>query len=200
MAAVFDFEGLTATSPPAYNGGLTSLSLVDSGLTMSITRQAGSPFDVYDTTVFNGPPASWGTRALDGFAGCSSSQFIANFSAPITGFSLEFGDYGADSDLFTLSAYAGLNGTGPLLGTTTVNYAYNYFPTVGTASLTGLAGAQSVLFIGGSPPCPNSLFYDNIIVSVPEPSPVTLVGLGLAGLLVARLRLRRGRSAVKFAT
>lgn len=158
---------------------------------MSLTRQGGNAFDVYDTMIWGGgPPASWGSRALDGFAGCSSSPFVANFSSPITGFSIEFGDYGADSDLFTLTAYAGINGTGPILGSTTFNYGYNYFPTVGTASLSGLGGAQSVLFIGGAPSCPNSLFYDNIVVAVPEPTSSALLLLSLVGLLLARLRVK----------
>ncbi len=59
---------------------------------------------------------------VDPFFDTSASAFVANFSSSLSGFSFEFGDFDQDRDTLTLSAYSGLNGTGTLLGTVTVNW------------------------------------------------------------------------------
>ena len=191
-AVTFNLEDQAATSAGGVSpGALTALVLNNGGLTMSLSRQGGSTFDIVDATSATFP-SSFGTRALDPFSDTSSSAFVANFSSSLSGFSLEFGDFDGDRDKLTLSAFSGLNGTGTLLGTVTVNWNgdFGMGDAAKVASLSGLSGIQSVVFIGGSKNAfPNSVFYDNFIATldmttVPEGgSSVLLLGFGLAGLL-----------------
>lgn len=201
-AITFDFENQVAT---ATTGAYSTLALSNSGLTMTLSRQGGSKFDIIDSSGSNFP-SSFATRALDPFFDTSASAFVANFSSTLSGFSLEFGDGGQDRDQLTLSAYSGLNGTGTLLGTVTVLWNGNF--TTGdpaaVASLSGLSGIQSVVFIGGSRRFfPNSVYYDNFVATldsqgVPEGgSSLLLLGFGFIGVFVAGrlLALRQPISA-----
>ena len=167
---------------------------------MSLSRQGGSRFDIVDATSATFP-SSFATRALDPFFDTSASAFVANFSASLSGFSLEFGDFDGDRDRLTLSAYSGLNGTGTLLGTVTVNWNGDFGAgdPAAIASLSGLSGIQSVVFIGGSSRFfPNSVYYDNFTATlefngVPEGgSSLLFLGCGLAGIVfTGRIIFRR---------
>lgn len=185
--AFFDFESTPPTfvSPPdtVRPGALTLLSLTDGGLTIDIYRVGGVAFDIVDNSAAfqGGKPPSWGARSLDPFFDPGPSAFIANFSIPVLDVSIEFGDYGADSDTMILEAYAGPDGTGPLVAVDVVVYGTAGFPTFATASVSG-PPILSIKFIGGSSGFPNSVFYDNITATpVPEPTGLALLGMGLAG-------------------
>ena len=181
--STFNFES-SATST-----GLTTYTATDSGLTLTLTRP-GSTFDIV------GPiTAPFGTRTLSPFANeTSATSFLASFSSTLSSFSLNFGDFGADSDLFTLTAFSGANGTGSVVGTTNVNYGLGSLPgSIGTASFTG-SPFQSVSFIGGSTGFPNSVYYDNFVATVtgavPEPATwaMMLIGFGAIGVAMRRRR------------
>jgi hypothetical protein len=194
-AAVFNFEGDAATSSQSsHPGALTSLVQADSGLTITITRPS-STFDIVNTNFVNVSfPPSFGTRSLDPFsADTSNTPFFVNLSAPATSVSIDYGDFGADSDTFLLQAFSGPNGTGTLLASATDVYGLLSFPIFHTVSLSA-AGISSLEFIGGSPGFPNSVYYDNLVIStaaVPEPASLILFGSALAGLGIIRRR-RKG--------
>jgi hypothetical protein len=203
----FDLENQTATfiSPPALGrpGALTSLAITSLGLTLSITREGGSPFDIVSNTVNQaGKPAGWGVNSLDPFID-PTTPWIFNLSQPATAFSLELGDYGEDADTWTLQAFSGANGTGSLLASATGDYGFQAFPAINVPSVSA-AGILSLKLIGGSdfPGFADSVFLDNIQVAaptaVPEPSAFMLLASALLGTAMlgkrARVALhRRGR-------
>lgn len=196
----FDFEAQspTFTSPPAGSrpGALTSLGITSSGLTLTITRESGIHFDlVSNTGNQTGKPAGWGTVSLDPFfAESSNTAFILNFSAPITSFSVEAGDYGGDADTLVVQAFSAADLGGSLVGSSSTPYSSS-FPTI-TSGSAGGGSILSVRLIGGSPDFQNSMFYDNITVNtvggagVPEPGSWLLVCGSLGGLALMRLRRR----------
>jgi hypothetical protein len=183
-AQIFDFESQSGTESPV--GALTSLSMTNTGLTMTISRQGGTAFDVVENiNSQSGKPASWGRMSLTPFIDASGGAFICDFSTGINFFSVEAGDYGADSDDIVLEAWTGLGGTGTLIGTANNSFGVSAFPTVATTG--GVIGgtALSIVMKGGSTDFPNSLFWDNInaTAAVPEPASFAIVGVGALALL-----------------
>lgn len=179
----FDFEEL------AVGTGLTSITMTKSGITVDIYREGGATFGITNLISAATFPASWGQRTLDPFVGgTGNTAFIANISPGVQGVSLEMGDFGADTDTLLLQAYSGLNATGTLLGTATgvlpgggISFSFLNLSTSG-------ADIRSIRFIGGSPNFPNSVYYDNLQLTstdmvIPEPTSLTLLGLGAIGLL-----------------
>lgn len=206
QAQVFTFEGQAATANAASQpGALTVLTETQGGLTLTLTREAQGRFDVFDTNAFPGSfPGSFGQRSLSPFfQETLNTAFIGNFSSALTSVSIEFGDFGGDSDTFTLEAYSGLNGSGALLASTTVPYGTATFPgSVGTGGVTSVTGIQSIRFIGGAAGTfPNSVYYDNITVrqqeepsAAPETATLALVGMGLLPLVGAIIGRRRSKA------
>ena len=191
QAATFTFESATPTALPR-NGALTSYSETNAGLTLTITRP-NNAFDLVSNTGSQaGKPAGWGLVSLDPFVDQTGSPFVADFSSPITNFSVQFGDYGADSvDTLVANFYAGAGGTGALIGTATQTFDALTFPDFATLTFSSGAPFQSVVFMGGTTDFPHSVFYDNFAAGgVPEPASWALMiaGFGLAG---AAMRSRR---------
>ena len=192
----FESESPTFTSPPdgSRPGALTTLGITASGLTLTITRESGIAFDlVSNTGTQAGKPAGWGTVSLDPFfAESSPTAFILNFSAPITSFSVEAGDYGGDADTLLVQAFSAADLGGSLVDSSSTPYDSSF-----TNIITGTAGGGSILsvrLIGGSPDFQNSMFYDNITVDtggaagVPEPGTWLLVAGSLGGFALIRRR------------
>ena len=196
-AAVFTFEGASV------GAGLTTLAQTDAGLTMTVTRP-GSVFEIIDLTPFSGP-ASFGARTLgpSGDTG-TSTPFVASFSAGVNTVSMNFGDFGADSDTASLSLWSGLNGTGSLLGTANVSWGAADFSIgnpPGFITLTSALSALSATFIIGSPSFPQSGYFDNITATASESAVPELAtwammisGFGLVGAMMRRRRLQPVRA------
>ena len=117
---VFDFEDQPATYPGSgpRPGALTSLSLTQAGLTITIDRLGDPGLDRFDI-VANVPPGqvkppSWGLRSLDPFFrnAPDAGPFVVDFSVAISSLTVDAGDYGDDADIVTLMAFSGLGGTG----------------------------------------------------------------------------------------
>ncbi len=204
-AQTFGFEGQVATNSSGDGpGGYTTLTETQGGVVLTLMREGATRFDV---TNFSGVlPASFGARTLDPFFNSGNSAFIGNFSTTLSGVSIQFGDAGQDTDVFTLQAFSGLNGTGTLLGSTSVNYPGSQSivnGAFGVGSLSGLSGIQSIRFIGGSSGgFENSVYYDNItitqqgVTAVPEPSEWAVIGMTATTLGGLMVRARRRKSVV----
>jgi hypothetical protein len=183
-AQLFDFEGEATTG---FAGGLTSLTMTQGFVTVTIVRSSGLGFDVQSLIA---GPASWGTRTLSPFAhGTTDDFFRVNFSTPVTGVSIQLGDFAADSDRAFLRAFSGLSGGGSLLDSTSLDYGLGSLPVdVGFLAVSG-AGIRSIEFGGGSTDFPNSLYWDNLQLRGAVPSPAAALPFAL-GLLAARRKRR----------
>lgn len=138
----------------------------------------------------NGDPGGWSLEGTNGnqFLGFNGDPYseTLTFLSPVNGFSADFSRSGGSSDgTITLSAFNGST----LLGSTSGTLgAINTWLTLSLS----VSGIDTITWSGtGSDFHPYGV--DNINFnssSVPEPSSVMLVGLGLLGVL-ARGRLRR---------
>lgn len=193
-AQVFDFEIFSATggnySSP---GGLNAVSHTVSGVTVTISRENNATLDIMDWSTMQGAPfampASWGNKGLSPFSDQSGSAFIATFSAPILFASIEFGDFGSDSDMVTLEGWSEAGATGSLVVDSTVDYGLGNLDSDGpeTISINSNVAFQSIRFIGGSSGFPQSLYWDNLqFEAVPEPATLSLLGLGALAFLRKR--------------
>jgi hypothetical protein len=186
----FDFSEFAASDFDA--GDRTTLSSTRDGLTMTLERSSGTTFSVTDLSVF-GAPASWGSRSLSAFQpqdGFTDDLFVASFSSPLTFASIQFGDYGADSDTpVILTAWSGPNGTGSIVGSVTEtwvdgrNIETGDFGTATVATTTPFAS----ITLKSSTDFPQSLFWDNLTVEV-VPAPAASLAFGMLGLTAARRR------------
>jgi hypothetical protein len=194
----FDFETTSATflSPSPAPGGLDNLILNPAAglIFMTITRQSGDVFDISENSgIEGGKPAGWGRRSLDpNAASFNATAFILDFSRPIRSISVEYGDYGGDDDFLSLVGYTDPGGTGVVKQSVLDHYGVSAFPKFNTASLLdipGDPGFRSVLVIGGDlANNPNSVYYDNFVVTFNDaPEPATLYPV-LGGLLLGLLR------------
>jgi hypothetical protein len=192
----FNFEGLADTSD---TGHYTSLSQTVDGITMTVTRVGGNHFDIINLSSSMPSADGWGSSSLSPFFDTSNSAFIFTFSQPVSAFSVQVGDFGADFDTQSGTAFSGANGTGTALGTFGGTWGDgdlgNGTGTLPETDSISAAGIGSIVFIGGSSVGPSSLFYDNIMVSTntsttPEPSSVLLLLTGAAGFAGVRLRRR----------
>ncbi len=99
----------------------------------------------------------------------SGPYFVFNFDEYLSAVSIESGDYGADSDEMTLTAYSGMDGTGEVRGAVTLSFDQGHETGCQLLELTGLQGVRSVtvtsvsIFEADEPlEFPNSIYVDNL--------------------------------------
>lgn len=195
-AQTFNFEGASTAT-------VTSYSDTQAGLTLTLIRQGGKTFSFQD--ISGSGPVGFGSRTLNPFIDATVGAFVANFSAGLSAFQFQAGDFGADDDAITLSIYSGLNGTGTLLGTQTVNYGVASLPgAIANLSLTSATPFLSAVFNGGSAGFPNSVYYDNIVVrqavaGVPEPATWAMMMLGFGAMGFAMRRRTGVTTRIRYA-
>jgi len=107
------------------DGDLMNLPFIVSGVTVTISRVGGTPFDIVDNASLvsqQGKSASFGSRSIDPFFDSAPEAFIFSFSTPIKIFSILAGDFGGDdTDFMTLTTHASSDGSGPSLATVQKN-------------------------------------------------------------------------------
>ena len=191
--AAYNFEDQPVTA-----GNLTSLTLNNNGLSLTINR-AGQPFDVTTLSAFGGTSA-FGARTMAPTPP-GMNAFTFNFSQPVSGFSANLGDFASGvTDQLAMIAFSGPNGTGAKLGTSNANMAMSNASTMTFQSL-AINGNEikSVQVTGGAASGENSVFYDNFNatftrsdgVAVPLPPAIFVAPLGAAVAWLAARRLRR---------
>jgi hypothetical protein len=192
---LYNFEDQPATSG---NGALTSIVELAGGVTMTVTMQNNDHFDIANLSGSMPAASGWGNSSLSPFASDDLNAFVFTFSVPISSFSVQLGDFGGDIDSEVLHAYSGATGTGTLLASGTGNWgAQTLASNTPETDSVSAAGILSVTVIGGSASFPNSLYYDNVMISTsstPEPGSIllTLAGIGaLAGGSILRRRSAR---------
>jgi hypothetical protein len=201
----FDFEDQANTwnPPPARPGALVSFPYAKSGLTLTISRNQTSPFDIVNNANVSENQvkvAAFGARSLDPFVVLAGNDFfIFNLSSPVSSITLDYGDYGGDTDTGTLTAFAGANGTGANLGSDSNTFSSSVATTFNTLTVTTGTNNISSFTVSsvGSSGFNQSIFLDNIRVTIagaaaaPEPGTVALLApLALIGITTARRRFK----------
>ena len=137
-------------------------------LVVTISRSQGAAFEIKNPNA-----ASFGQRTLVSVTNAVDlqKQFIADFSVPVNAVTFEVGDHGGafpEFDRLDVTAYADNGGMGEMLQTQTTTCCAE--PGFSSGSITVSAqGIKSIVFIGGSPFAPNSVFYDNFSVAFDKP-------------------------------
>lgn len=193
----FDFEALPLQQS-------TAITSTVNGLTLVVTRSDGSLIAVQDLNSPTVQVSDFGHRNLSNFLGPSNATaaqaaLVLNFSSPVFGGSISFGDLGGsflhdDDSPVVLTAFSGANGTGVNLGSTSVDYPANLgFLDQGNGAIRNAtfnaAGIRSFTLSSGGV-APGTLYFDNLIVEttapVPEPASLLLLGISLGGVLGRR--------------
>lgn len=188
---LFDFEHLPASG---FSGGYTSYQDSSGGVGINLRRTSGAAFDIQDLSM-SIRPAGWGDRVLSPFSADRIDAFVVDFTGatPVTGVSIEFGDYGGDDGLATFTVWSGAAGTGEVLASQTQYWGgeldEGHAP--GRFEYAGSRVIGSVVF--GGERARNSLYWDNLGVMqggtfVPTPSAAVLSLAGVGGLAARRRR------------
>ena len=192
LAVTFDFEGQAL-------GTYGSISQTVGSLTIAVTPNGQSTLDVV------GPlgPASWGNRSLIAY-GSGGTGLVVDFSSAVNSAGIQFGDYDADDDPVTFNAYAGLDGTGALLGTTSLLYPISKNISNGDADVGSLSVAASgimsfVVTSGGA--YPGSVYWDNVTADVGASAPdggatFLLMVLAMSGMVTFKRLTNRRTSLI----
>lgn len=171
-------------------GPLNHASAEDWSIILSIQKRKFDLIWQSKKTLNNTVIAGWLARSLAPFVDDGVNDgFLFDFSTPIKFFSIEAGDFApSDYDVITLTGFDGLNGSGTIVGQTTLDYGFSGFPTVASIS-TSASSMLSVIATGGSASYPNSLFWDNIRAE-PVPGPLPIFGAVTAFGYSRKLRKR----------
>lgn len=194
--ATFNFESVSATATTyGASGALVSLTMTDSGVTTSLTRDGTIQFDVMDLSGQVSPfgfPAGWGSNCLSPFADVyPDGRFRAAFTgAAVYGFAIEFGDFGQDSGDVHFDVYDTSNA---LITSDAVFWNGNLgLGDLGSWSYSGTQQIGAVTFWGEFSTFPMSLYWDNMTLDTGPIVPLpTGAALGAAGLALVASRRRR---------
>lgn len=140
----------------------TQLVIDTPKLIVTISRP-GANFAIEDPQA-----GSFGQRTLSPGNNSGNTQFVADFSVPVSNVTFEVGDLGnflIDFDHLSVTAYSGSRATGDVLQTETTSCCGEAGFSSGSITITA-AGIKSIAFIGGSPFSPNSVFYDNFALTL----------------------------------
>ncbi|MEM6689036.1 MAG: hypothetical protein AAF664_06390 [Planctomycetota bacterium] len=185
--AIFDFED-AEPAPMGTNVSLFSspTTLANSGVSMTISHETSVPFAFSEQTgtLFE---ARFGTRSLTMFNGINGAAdpgaLILDFDSALTSAMVDMGDFGQDADNLLLQAFSGPSASGTLVDSESqvLPGGGNLF-VFDTLSVSG-SGIRSLRIIGGADAFPNSVFFDNIVVTaVPEPNAALAACLGFGFL------------------